>query len=161
MLWHFVSPGLLDILPFGPIMVALLMTGYYHALHEWPVGSTAMQLLVIGAITALVAIGALVHATNYILALFACFVPLFPICAFVKKQPSRSLEPTLGSLGLAVALVLQAASLQWASEPIVYYPFGLLCQFLASAIYVGRRYAAANADNSRLMAQIEQLRAGG
>ena len=30
MLWHFVSPGLLDILPFGPIMVALLMTGYYH-----------------------------------------------------------------------------------------------------------------------------------
>ena len=115
----------------------------------------------IGAITALVAIGALVHATNYILALFACFVPLFPICAFVKKQPSRSLEPTLGSLGLAVALVLQAASLQWASEPIVYYPFGPLCQFLASAIYVGRRYAAANADNSRLMAQIEQLRAGG
>ena len=41
MLWHFVSPGLLDILPFGPIMVALLMTGYYHALYEWPVGSTA------------------------------------------------------------------------------------------------------------------------
>ena len=64
-------------------------------------------------------------------------------------------------LGLVVALVLQAASLQWALEPIVYYPFGLLCQFLASAIYVGRRYAAANADNSRLMAQIEQLRAGG
>ena len=71
MLWHFVSPGLLDILPLGPIVVALLMTGYYHALYEWPVGSTACN------------------------------------CS---------------------------------SEPIVYYPFGLLCQFLASAIYVGRRY---------------------
>lgn len=141
MLWHAVAPGeMTGDLPVGLILATLLIAGYLQSLFGWPPVTSRAQLVSVGIVATALVLALVTSTINYAVVFLSGWLPMIPLYAALRLGRRDAWVFIPGSVGCAVAFVIQAMKLLH-DDLVILYPVGLLCLYLASVIFLARRHA--------------------